>query len=447
MSRFACKRNLFSGFFLARSRFFMQKKLIALLVTGLVSGAVFAQGKPAAPSNNVTLYGRLDLAYVYSKSDFRKFQGIDDGLGAASAPSILGFRGEEALGGGLKAIYMFEWGIMADTGEGPGQNQAIGRRYTYVGLAGNFGSVTIGRQVTPMENYMIPTGIFGTNGIKPFSQFRGKLSFMNPSQLRWDNSIAYNSPNFSGLEFMGMYSFGERVSVAKANGSCTEALTVNNVTTNTDGQTCADTADAGKLALGVKYTNGPLYLTAFYEARADDDSYKPVGAAYNPGYGAKGWGIGGGYDFKVVRVYANYVQEKASHGGLSARTGNSGNDKQAFWTISAGIPVSSAGTVMLEYGQYKDYLNVGGLNPGMILGNARRVSGNVVNQGNAGKSKGFMVGYRHGLSRRTSLYAYASQFKNDDGITGGWVSSGTSSRTSVLGEKQTNFVAGIVHNF
>jgi predicted porin len=413
----------------------MQKKFIALTLAGLVSGAVCAQ-------SNVTLYGRLDLAYVYSKSDYKKFQGIDDGQGIASAPSMLGFKGEEALGGGLKAIYMFEWGIMADTGAGPGQDLAIGRRYTYVGLAGSFGSVTLGRQVTPNEDYMIPTSAMGTNGIRPFGNFRGKLSFMNPSQLRWDNSIAYNSPNFSGLEFRAMYSFGEKVNTSKsANGyNCTPAAPPN---------TCyesADTSDASKLALGVKYANGPLYLTAFYEALADDDSVKVWNVDSNAGFGSKGWGIGGGYDFKVVRLYANYMQEKANHGGLSGRPGNSGSDKQAFWTVSAAIPVSSSGTVMLDYGQYKDYLNTR-VNC-MATGSCRIVSNAPVNMGaQGGKAKGYMVGYRHGLSRRTSLYVYASQFNNDDGIVSGWGANGTSLRTNVHGEKQTNFVAGIVHYF
>jgi predicted porin len=416
----------------------MQKKFIVLLVAGLVSGAAFAQGKPAAPSNNVTLYGRLDLAYIYSKSDYKKFQGI------ASAPSMLGFRGEEALGGGLKAIYQFEWGIMADTGTGPGMDPAIGRRYTWVGLAGNFGSVTVGRQVTPNEDYMIPTGAFGTNGVRPFGNFRSKFSFMNPSELRWDNSIAYNSPNFSGLEFRVMYAFGEKVNTSKsANGY--------NCTTGTPPNTCyesADTSDAAKLALGVKYANGPLYLTAFYEAKADDDSQKAWGVDGNAGFGAKGWGIGGGYDFKVVRLYANYMQERANNGGLSVRPANSGSDKQAFWTIGAAIPVSSAGTVLLDYGQYKDYLNTPANCMVPAVGGCRVVSNAPVNMGaQGGKSRAYMVGYRHGLSRRTSLYAYASQFKNDDGIVGGWGSSGTSPRTNVHGEKQTNFVAGIVHNF
>jgi predicted porin len=41
----------------------MQKQIITLAVAGAVSGAACAQ-------SNVTIYGRVDLAYVYSKSDY-----------------------------------------------------------------------------------------------------------------------------------------------------------------------------------------------------------------------------------------------------------------------------------------------------------------------------------------------------------------------------------------
>ena len=47
----------------------MQKKLIALAVAGLVSGAAFAQ-------TNVTVYGVVDVGYQYNKSEDNKFSGI-----------------------------------------------------------------------------------------------------------------------------------------------------------------------------------------------------------------------------------------------------------------------------------------------------------------------------------------------------------------------------------
>jgi predicted porin len=46
----------------------MQKKLIALAVASLASGAAFAQ-------TNVTMYGIADAGYVYSGGDPGKFAG------------------------------------------------------------------------------------------------------------------------------------------------------------------------------------------------------------------------------------------------------------------------------------------------------------------------------------------------------------------------------------
>jgi hypothetical protein len=89
----------------------MQKKIIALAVAGLASGAALAQ-------TNVTIYGIADAAYVYSSGDpgntrgvagspgvgingTNTFSGIQSGMLSGSR---LGFKGEEALGNGLKAV-------------------------------------------------------------------------------------------------------------------------------------------------------------------------------------------------------------------------------------------------------------------------------------------------------------------------------------------------------
>jgi predicted porin len=406
----------------------MQKKIIAMLVAGLVSGAAYAQ-------TNVTVYGRLDASYVYSKSDYKKFQGIESGQGFGGGGSRLGFMGEEALGNGLKAIFKLE------DGTAPDENAAtFTNRYSYVGLAGGFGTVTLGRNGTPSDIYTGATGVNGVSGFEPINLMRAKLGSTNGVDGntildgdRWNNSIAYASPNFSGLEFMAIYSFGEKVNSADktaAGYSCTKKDGWNSSGTWTkDLETCyqgADTSDAGKLGLGIRYANGPLYLTAVYEAQADDDSARKYGATWGPksGYGTKGWGIGGAYDFQVVKVYANYFREKANHNGLAYEDPDSGSDKQTAWSLGAGIPVSNAGTIMVEYAQFKNYLD--DEEKGRKFGH---------------KSKGYSVGYKHTLSKRTLVNAYVTRINNDRGIHGGW------NKTGVPGEDQTIFSAGIVHLF
>jgi predicted porin len=81
--------------------------------------------------------------------------------------SRLGFRGTEDLGDGLAAFYVLEMGINADTGV-LGQGGLGFGRQSMVGLQGGFGSVSLGRQYTPValiqtETDPFATGLAGTS--------------------------------------------------------------------------------------------------------------------------------------------------------------------------------------------------------------------------------------------------------------------------------------------
>ena len=86
----------------------MQKKIIALAVAGLVSGAAFAQ-------SNVTLYGIVDMGYQYSwdnNSDHAKSK--SDVKSGGLDGSRVGVKGEEDLGNGLKAGFDATWNFSSD---------------------------------------------------------------------------------------------------------------------------------------------------------------------------------------------------------------------------------------------------------------------------------------------------------------------------------------------
>ena len=82
----------------------MHKKIFSLAVASLASGIAVAQ-------TNVTVYGIVDVGYVYSKTDDLKFSGLDTGLMSGSR---IGFRGTETLGNGLNAVFQAEFGFKAD---------------------------------------------------------------------------------------------------------------------------------------------------------------------------------------------------------------------------------------------------------------------------------------------------------------------------------------------
>ena len=77
----------------------MQKKIIALAVAGLVSGAAFAQ-------SNVTISGIADVGFQQSSksenSGTKSQSAINDGGQDASRVT---FSGKEDLGNGLSAIF------------------------------------------------------------------------------------------------------------------------------------------------------------------------------------------------------------------------------------------------------------------------------------------------------------------------------------------------------
>ena len=352
----------------------MQKKIIALAVAGLVSGVAFAQ-------TNVTVYGSVDVNYTYSKAGDAKFSGVDTG---GLNGGRIGFKGEEALGNGLKAIFTLEYGNDPDV-----NTMLTQTRQSFLGLAGKFGSVTLGRQYAPSGSYLGATNSNDITSVNPTNLMLGTYfdSLETGGGSRWNNSISYNSPNWSGFDMRAIYSFGEQVRDSYSDAS----------------------TDASKFGLGLRYSNGPLYLTAMYQALLDDNGTTPAGVDVN-NKGNKGYAIGGNYDFKVVKLFANYIREKA----------NSNDDsKHTLWSLGLGIPVSAAGKINVEYMQHK-YNNI-----------------------DETKSKGFGVGYEHDLSKRTRLYAYVSQINNDDNIA--WSYSKTTAYG--IGENSTNMQIGMRHFF
>jgi predicted porin len=398
-----------------------------MLVAGLVSGVAYAQ------NTNVTLYGSMHAGYVYSKADHRKFSGIEDGTMGASQ---VGIRGEENLGNGLKAVFDANWRIREDTGSLASRTNSDRQflsdaRWTYVGLAGNFGTVTIGRVRMISDEWSGIASSMGWTGITAANTLGQRFTDVL-SNARWDNSIKYVSPNFSGLDFTAVYSFGERTNAWKNRSGAKNCESPTD--SNADCNKSADTTDAGKLGLGLRYANGPVSLIAIYEARADNDGAKPYTGAENEGYGAKGWRLGGAYDFNVVKVYASYSRVKANHNGLAYEVTDGGSDKQTLWSLGLSAPVSAAGKVWFEYAQYKDYLNHGlrisDEDERLLYG---RTAGH--------KSKGYSLGYEHTLSKRTSLHAFVTRFNVDRGIDN---SAGV---TNVPGENQNVFALGIRHNF
>jgi GBP family porin len=175
----------------------MKKTLMVAALTGVFATAAHAQ-------SSVTLYGLIDAGLTYTNnqggsSNFKETSGNING-------SRWGLRGSEDLGGGLKAIFTLENGFNIANGS-LGQNSREFGRQAFVGLSSNqFGAVTLGRQYDSVVDYLGPLALTG--------QQYGGTEFAHPfdndnldNSFRVDNAIKYQSVNYAGFKFSGLYGF------------------------------------------------------------------------------------------------------------------------------------------------------------------------------------------------------------------------------------------------
>jgi predicted porin len=275
----------------------MKKSTLAMAV------AVALAGFSTAALADTTLYGsaRVSVDYEEFNSNYVRLPNGNleritigsDAWDVFNNASRLGVRGMEDLGGGLSAIYQFEFGV--DTTEGG--NFGNGRP-TWVGLKGDsWGSITVGTQWTPYYNAVGGVGdIFNSSKVYDNDTYLG-----NTFGLRMDNSVMYSTPNWSGFSAQAMLVM---------NGSCgvsdpaTPADLCRTSATNRLHGNLSDSVDMWNI--GLSYKNGPFIAGAAYMALDGPDFGGDILTA--PTYDGDQWALAFGYNagpFLVTLTYEN----------------------------------------------------------------------------------------------------------------------------------------------
>jgi predicted porin len=135
--------------------------------------------------------------------------------------SLLGVRGTEDLGGGLKAFFQLETSFKPDQND-----SAFATRNSGVGLQGGWGSVLLGRWDTPLkatsDNVIDPFGNLTLGGITAAMSGSGVENQNDQFDRRDQNVIQYWTPNWGGFEARVSYSANE-TKTATTNPSRTSA--------------------------------------------------------------------------------------------------------------------------------------------------------------------------------------------------------------------------------
>lgn len=319
----------------------------------------------------MTIYGRLDVGMNNQKTT------VTETVGSASASAfykgnnlvnedglstgLLGFKGTEDLGGGLKANFVHEMDLDMDVGA---LGVAAGRDST-LGLSGGFGEVRLGRSYTPLFSTIGASDVFGTTGAGTVNQYG-----MANSGVRVSNAFFYTSPNFSGV-------------------------TVKLMAAQNNSQTSASTGNAGKTSaqgFSVSYAAGPLMLAAatgtekgssvnrldglFAETAAAATTAGTAAAAANAKY--TGSAISGQYDMGVAKIFAGFTTTKDDNDTTVA----GGELTMKETNLGVAVPMGAL-TLMAAIGN----------NKGSMAGETQTAKGN-----------DFAVGATYALSKRTTAY-------------------------------------------
>lgn len=270
----------------------MQKKIIALAVAGLMSGAAFAQ-------SNVTIYGGMDLSIV-NLNPAGAAPSYNVVLNNAVYASRLGFKGTEDLGNGLKAYFVLENGLTSDA---PNNAFGDGARQSYIGLSGAFGAVQLGRQSSLSHAWSGKYDYAGNFTGAILGGLRGAATSDGVTHNH-PNTLAYLSPNFSGFTLGFAHQFDE---VGGTNSDVNQ--------------------------FGANYENGPIAATYVY-------------TSIGPGAGTRQRAnfLAASYDFGVAKVMGEYTDRKAKNAA----------SKGSFWMLGVAAPVSAAGTVHVGYSRGKN---------------------------------------------------------------------------------------------
>lgn len=362
----------------------------------LLGVALAASGAAALARSSVTVYGSVDqyVSHLRSSSG-RSVTALEDG---ALLRSRLGFRGQEDVGGGLYAKFQLEMGINADNGTQADSTRGFDRQ-SWVGLAGGWGEVRLGRQ-----NGVI----FGRGDYIDFtSRTLGSMinNFGVPS--RFDNDIAYISPRVAGFLFEAHYA------MAETGGPAKQAI----------------------YQAGLDYANGPYRVGyAGLYARAPQNALYTGAVRYDNLYA--------NYDYGKGKVYLAFVRSNNS------TASSAGNNAGSILGNVGGLVAGNNADVSRFFHVWQlsaDYRVLPQLRIGALWGH-------IDDRSNSGHSAtgGAVAGY-YDLSKRTTLYAVAERLNNRRNAGFRLAASGGIKSNlaggDVNGQSNTGVQVGIVHRF
>jgi len=248
----------------------MKKTQVALAALALVAST--------AALADVTMSGQIDLGLFHTSGYNSATLGngkVGGGTfveqGGMMDHSSVTLTASEDLGGGMKVSAVLETGFSANgysdnggtAGNGTNEYSTPFNRQSYLSLAGEFGTIGLGKQLSPFILHMAMTnGGFGSFwvprlmvGNQSNGAFAGMGAGLKGAGFFVTNSVMYTTPSLNGFTLSGL--------------TTTSAGTQNNILNeDSDNNAKQDKYSAVSLSGNV----GPAYVSGAWSTRGGDDN-------------------------------------------------------------------------------------------------------------------------------------------------------------------------------
>ena len=333
----------------------MKKSLLALTLLGAFASVAQAQSA-------VQIYGTVDAGVTK-----RTEQTLNIGR---RANNTLGFKGTEDLGNGLKALFQLEIRYEPDTGtleQGAGGQRPLFQGQSRVGLQGDFGMVRLGRGLTalyesstafePWHGLPTPAGFQTDLQVAGYATAFGSgadpLGVAGNSGNRFANAVFYNSPEFAGFQV------NTTIATKENNGGAY----IGNGTAAAPQYPASVIGSVNPYSISTTYKNGPVAAMLATERNAVETRLWSIAASI--------------FATPELKLMASYQRQNQEHTKTL-------NPLTKAWVLGANYTMGSS-KILAGYGQKT---------PDGVA-----------------KTKQLSVGYEYSLSKRTYLYADASNKK------------------------------------
>ena len=314
----------------------MKKTLAAVAVLGAFAGSALAA--------DVQLYGLVDTGVRYLHSDLDVDDPAYDAKDTFSMESGMqsgsrwGIKGVEDLGNGLTVGFVLEDGFNSDNGA---EKDQMFDRESSLFIQGGFGKFAMGRigSINGGTSSWAKHGVMSAFGTS-WGSYAAQADTVFGGAGKWDNMIAYETPNFAGFKVFAQYGMGSN---------------------DNENESRSDRY----YALGASYANGPLNLYLAVDS-VNYQSANATGALDNASDIEDSLTVrfGGNYDFEVLKLFGGvaYFDEAklSTFSGAASDLANhyvddlSKNLKVKGWSIGLSTSIPVAGGSVLFGASYMD---------------------------------------------------------------------------------------------